>query len=81
METLADYDNELKNQQADRMEWDISANSQWRDGETDKLRTYVCKSCGGEIVGDENTAATACPYCDNPVVFTWSLCGIYIVCM
>ncbi len=75
METLADYDNELKNQQADRMEWDISANSQWRDGETDKLRTYVCKSCGGEIVGDENTAATACPYCDNPVVMMGQFSG------
>ncbi len=75
METLADYDSELKNQQADRMEWDISANSQWRDGETDKLRTYVCKSCGGEIVGDENTAATACPYCDNPVVMMGQFSG------
>lgn len=40
----------------------------WADGETEGLYTYVCKSCGGEIVGDATMAATSCPYCGNPVV-------------
>ena len=39
------------------------------------LRTYTCKSCGGEIVGDANTAATACPFCGSPVVMTGQLSG------
>ncbi len=68
METLASYDEALNTEQADRMEWETQAGSEWAEGETDGLRIYVCKSCGGEIVGDETTAATACPYCDNPVV-------------
>ncbi|MGN1415595.1 MAG: hypothetical protein ACI4XF_02040, partial [Oscillospiraceae bacterium] len=36
---------------------------------------YVCRSCGGEIVSDENTAATACPYCGSPVVMTGQFSG------
>lgn len=75
METLASYDNELKNEQADDMNWETAAGTEWQNGEADGLRTYVCKSCGGEIVGDENTAATSCPFCDNPVVMTGQFSG------
>lgn len=48
---------------------------QWQDGEADGLRSYVCKSCGGEIVGDGNTAATSCPFCGNPVVMMGQFSG------
>lgn len=75
METLAGYDDALKNEQADQMDWEVSASSEWQSDEIDKLRTYVCKSCGGEIVGDENTAATSCPYCGNPVVMMGQFSG------
>lgn len=75
METLANYDKELANEPKDNLQWDTSASSQWQDGETDGLRTYVCNSCGGEIIGDENTAATACPFCGNPVVMMGQFCG------
>ncbi|MBE6657314.1 MAG: hypothetical protein E7604_02615 [Ruminococcaceae bacterium] len=68
METLASYDNELKQEVGDSMEWETAPGNEWEDGETDHLRVYICKSCGGEIVGDETMAATACPFCDNPVV-------------
>lgn len=68
METLRSYDEALRSEQPDRMEWDTSAEQEWKDGETDSLRSYICKSCGGEIVGDETTAATSCPFCGNPVV-------------
>ena len=75
METLASYDSELRNEQEDNMNWEMPAGSQWQDGETDGLRTYVCKSCGGEIVGDENMAATACPFCGNAVVIMGQFSG------
>ena len=39
------------------------------------MRSYVCKSCGGEIVGDATTAATACPFCGNPVVMMGQFAG------
>ena len=74
METLAGYDNDLNNAAADDMQWE-SAGNEWEEGEMDGLHSFVCKSCGGEIVGDENTAATACPFCGNPVVMMGRVSG------
>lgn len=75
METLAGYDADLQNDAADDMQWETAAGGEWASGETDGLRSYVCKSCGGEIVGDENTAATSCPFCGNPVVMMGQFSG------
>ena len=55
--------------------WQNPQGSQWQEGEEAGLRHYVCQSCGGEIVTDATTAATACPYCDNPVVLTQQVSG------
>ena len=75
METLKSYDSELKNEPAEDMQWETAAGAEWQQGEADGLRSYVCKSCGGEIVGDANTAATACPFCGNPVVMMGQFSG------
>lgn len=75
METLKGYDNELKNDKADDMQWESNAGTEWQEGEADGLRTYICKSCGGEIVGDESMAATECPFCGNPVVLSGQFSG------
>ncbi len=75
METLQSYDNVLQNEQADDMKWDTTAGNEWQPGETEGLRVYACKSCGGEIVGDETTAATSCPFCGNPVVMMGQFSG------
>ena len=75
METLKSYDSELQGDKTDKMDWETSAGSEWTEGETDGLRSYVCKSCGGEIVSDANTAATTCPFCDNPVVMMGQFSG------
>ena len=67
METLLAYDRDLSTDGNDELDWNPEA-SQWQEGETDNMRVYSCQSCGGEIIADGNTAATSCPYCDNPVV-------------
>ena len=74
METLASYDAGLKDEQ-DSMEWETSAGGEWHEGEANGLRSYICRSCGGEIVGDANTAATSCPFCGNPVVMMGQFSG------
>ena len=74
METLLAYDEDLKNDAPDEMKWE-SSDSEWVDGETDGMSVFVCKSCGGEIVGDENTAATSCPFCGYPVVMMGRFSG------
>lgn len=75
METLAAYDNELQNIKPDEMNWQSKAGAQWLTGETDGMRVYVCNSCGGEVIADENTAATHCPYCDNPIIMKGNFAG------
>lgn len=75
MDTLANYDAELQNDTNDEMEWQMPTGNEWSDEETSGLRSYSCKSCGGEIIGDENTAATSCPFCGNPVVMMKQFSG------
>lgn len=75
VETLAEYDAELKLGTEDDMSWQRRESEDTAEGET--LCSYVCRSCGGEIVGDENTAATFCPFCGNPVVMLHKLAGEY----
>jgi len=74
VETLKAYDAELSEDDKGQMEWNTDALSSWDDGE-EGMRVYVCQSCGGEIVADENTAASMCPFCDNPIVMKGSLKG------
>lgn len=57
------------------MDWQKSTSNDWQAGEEDGLVTYICNSCGGEIIADQNTAATKCPFCDNPVVMSGKLSG------
>lgn len=75
VETLKAYDEAMQDQPEDNMQWNAQAGNEWREGETDGLRIYTCNTCGGEIVGDETTGATECPFCGNPVVMTGQFSG------
>ena len=75
VEALKTYGDDLLAPQEENMSWDSAPGQQWQVDETTGLRTYVCESCGGEIVGDENMAATSCPFCDNPVVMKGQFAG------
>lgn len=76
VETLKEYDAALSGDTGDDMKWETGTGNEWNDSESDGLRAYVCNSCGGEIVCDENTAATSCPFCGNPVVMMEKLSGV-----
>ncbi len=76
MEALRQHDEILNKEQESTMQWEETAGGQWQDGETDDMRTYICNSCAGEIVGDVNMAATSCPYCGNPVVMMNQFSGM-----
>lgn len=51
----------------DNISWE-SDTSEWTTDETTGMRVYMCNSCSGEVVADETTGATSCPYCGSPVV-------------
>ena len=55
--------------------WNVdAAGTEWgEDGE--KIRAYSCPSCGAELICDETTAATSCPYCGNPSIVPGQLSG------
>ena len=70
LDTLKAYEEQLSEEEERKTastEWKTNAGSQWQEGETAGMNVYTCKSCGGEIVADENTGASSCPYCGNPV--------------
>ena len=75
IETLQSYNAELNAQPQENMSWDTAAGQQWQPGETEGLRIYTCNSCGGEIVADDTTGASECPFCGNPVVMTGQFAG------
>ncbi len=62
-------------QPTEEMNWDTAAGSEWQPGETEGLRVYTCQTCGGEIVADETTGASECPFCGNPVIMTGQFAG------
>ncbi len=48
--------------------WHKQSTHTWE--EQDGMRIYVCQSCGGEILADETTGATTCPFCGNKITMT-----------
>lgn len=46
---------------------ECSEENQWGE-DAAHMRSYLCPSCGAELLCDDTTAATACPYCGNPSV-------------
>lgn len=72
MSELESKDESLSNNQSTGFK---QPDNKWSDNETEHMSVFTCQSCGGEIVGDENTAATSCPYCGNAVVMSGKFSG------
>jgi len=63
-----------KNAQAEQQPLQQEQASEW--GEDAKaMRAYNCPSCGAELICEETTAATACPYCGNPAIVPGQFSG------
>lgn len=61
--------------QSDHFTWDTTEAQEWSDQEQHALNGFQCPACGGEILTDENTAATFCPFCDNPTIMPSRVSG------
>lgn len=73
-QTLKDMDDVLREtSKEDNIHWNSGDKARW--DEDANLNSYICQSCGGEIIADETTAATSCPYCGNAVVLTGRVAG------
>ena len=56
-------------------QWDISMTNNFSTEEAAHMRGYICPSCGAELICDDTTAATSCPYCGNPTVVPGQFAG------
>ena len=52
----------------DNVDWSPMEDNSWHAGETDNMKVYLCQSCGGQIIADDTTGASSCPYCDNRIL-------------
>ena len=52
---------------ADRLEFARSTES-FDASEAAQMQAYVCKGCGAELMTEDTTTATECPYCGSPTI-------------
>lgn len=67
--------NEPQQTEPECFDWEESDSHTWSDEEQNAMRTFQCPSCGGEILTDEHTVATFCPFCDNPTIMPSRVSG------
>ena len=72
IEELQSYDDVLAEPETDTQN---DPESEWAAGETEGMRIYSCKTCGGQVIADETTGASQCPYCGNPVIMAGNFSG------
>lgn len=51
-------------------------NAQWKGLDGKNLRALNCSSCGAQLMADEVTAVTNCPYCGNATIVPGQLSNI-----
>ena len=75
IETVKSYAESSQQTDGAEFQWEESSTAQWSDEETENMRSFICQSCGGVLITDENTAATFCPYCENPTIVVGRVSG------
>ncbi len=51
-------------------------NSRWENVDEENMRAYNCSSCGAQLMVDQVTAVTSCPYCGNNTVLPGQLSDV-----
>ena len=75
VETVRAFNESQALPDTEEFSWEDTSHSQWSEEEQNTIHAFQCPSCGGELITDENTAATFCPYCSNPTVMPGRLSG------
>ena len=57
-------------------DWNSSSDQTFLPEEEAGMSSFICPSCGGEIITDGTIAATFCPFCDNPTIMPSRLQGM-----
>ncbi len=69
------FNDSLSSSVTEGFQWEAGTRNTWSQQDRESIRLFQCPSCGGELLTEEQTAATFCPYCDNPTVLPGRLSG------
>ncbi|MDO5322406.1 MAG: hypothetical protein Q4G06_00165 [Clostridia bacterium] len=58
----------------DKLEFEHRAEA-FDASEAAQMQAYVCKSCGAELMTEDTTTATECPYCGSPTILPERIAG------
>ena len=72
---LKAYTDELANTEQEDTSWDESMVQAYTNEDKEGIKIYSCDSCGGEIIVEETTSSTTCPYCGNNLLVAKELGG------
>lgn len=75
IDAVRKYSESTETQNVDNFSWEAEEKQEWSNDEQASLNAFQCPACGGEILTDDSTAATFCPYCDNPTIMPARLSG------
>ncbi len=75
LETVQAFNESQSVPQGETLQWEEGTQTQWGQEEQARLQAFQCPSCGGEILCDDTTAASFCPYCDNPTILPSRVSG------
>lgn len=76
IDAVVAYNDSLNRQNSTDFNWNASNTQSFSDQEQSEMNAFLCPSCGGEIIADSTSAATFCPYCDNPTIMPSRLDGL-----
>lgn len=74
MEEIKEYYAE-ENKKNAQQDGSAAAESSWGE-DLASMKAYSCQACGAELVCDETTAATSCPYCGNTAIIPQQFKGM-----
>lgn len=77
IETVRAYNESEITQKHDHFSWEDEKKQEWSEAEENTLNAFQCPACGGEILTDDTTAATFCPFCENPSIMPTRLSGTW----
>jgi len=75
LEAVRSFSDSKQPDNVSEVKWEESQGEDWNATEQASMRSFVCDACGGELITDDHTSATFCPYCGNPTILPGRLSG------
>lgn len=75
IDVILDHNAKLEESQDSDFQWEESHPENLQEADQNRLINFTCPNCGGEILTEQTTAATFCPYCDNPTIMPARVSG------